>query len=366
VGDSYQALVDILQRLTRLWLRDDTPYQALLKPPDDARQAHDRALHEQASRNVQAAAREAAFQAFLRRFRQIYGRGQPWNDGRDLCNLQVDEGAARQAWAAALRIATGPRLDATADSRSTCAALELDLLKRLNGLQRLVYRSVLRSVRRYAHTEVDRDGPVWLAWLLERDIVHELGRRLQIGGLAAQADEATSLSYQEVLDWLEGRMPREMLTHTLQVRRQLLRRWARYTPPPILGEQHLQPLPALRLPTEADATWRGLGVSAGTAQGRARVITSLGQAVNILPGEVLVLRAPLFELTPWFGVAAAVVAEGGWLLDDAAVLAREYGVPAVFRVPEVTQRLHDGDQLQVDATRGVVARNTPEPDWEAL
>jgi phosphohistidine swiveling domain-containing protein len=126
-------------------------------------------------------------------------------------------------------------------------------------------------------------------------------------------------------------------------------------------------MPAMRmqLGTEGD-TLHGLAVSPGTAHGRARVVMTLGEAGNVLPGEVLVVREPLFELSPWFAVASAVVAEGGWLLDDAAVLAREYGMPAVFQVERATEKVHDGEELEVDANKGLVIRRPVEQDWEML
>jgi phosphohistidine swiveling domain-containing protein len=96
------------------------------------------------------------------------------------------------------------------------------------------------------------------------------------------------------------------------------------------------------------------------------VVCTLAEATNVLPGEVLVVREPLFELSPWFGVASAVVAETGWLLDDAAVLAREYGVPAIFRVQGATERIRNGEELQVDANRGMVIRRPVEQDWDFL
>ncbi|NLD72824.1 MAG: hypothetical protein GX649_08920, partial [Chloroflexi bacterium] len=73
-----------------------------------------------------------------------------------------------------------------------------------------------------------------------------------------------------------------------------------------------------------------------------------------------------FELSPLFGIVAAVVAESGGLLDHAATLAREYDVPAVFGVEHATERLHNGQEVGVDAVEGLVVPVPVEPEWTEL
>ena len=104
----------------------------------------------------------------------------------------------------------------------------------------------------------------------------------------------------------------------------------------------------------------------GVASGPARLITTLAEATNLIPGEVLVCHEALFEMIPLFEMASAIVAETGGPLDHASVLAREYGIPAVFGVEGATRRLRNGDTLYVDANRGLVARQLPEVYWEGI
>ena len=98
----------------------------------------------------------------------------------------------------------------------------------------------------------------------------------------------------------------------------------------------------------------GIGVSGGTARGRARVITDPADPRGIEPGEVLV--APLTDpaWTPLFLAAAGVVVDVGALQSHAAIVARELGIPAVVSVEHASAWIHDGDKLEVDGDRGLV------------
>ena len=100
----------------------------------------------------------------------------------------------------------------------------------------------------------------------------------------------------------------------------------------------------------------GIGVSSGTARGRARIVRDPADPSAIQPGEVLV--APITDpaWTPLFLAAVAVVVEVGALQSHAAIVARELGIPAVVSVEGATARFADGDHLEVDGDRGVVRR----------
>jgi pyruvate,water dikinase len=74
----------------------------------------------------------------------------------------------------------------------------------------------------------------------------------------------------------------------------------------------------------------------------------------VRPGEILVSRTTDVGLSPLFLVAAAVVTELGGPLSHAAVVAREYGIPAVVSVAGATVAIRNGDRLRVDGDRGIV------------
>jgi phosphohistidine swiveling domain-containing protein len=184
--------------------------------------------------------------------------------------------------------------------------------------------------------------------------------------LTTGTEDGMYLGAREIIDWLQGTVDNDRLIRAILERKDLARHWWRYSPPDILGGETVPPGIDIVYGAEPGDTLRGRAISPGIAEGKARVVSGLGEAANVLPGEVLVCREPDFELSPFFGIVSAVVSEVGGLLDHAGTLAREYGVPAVFGVPHATDIIRTGDDLQVDANRGIIVRRIPEVDWELI
>ncbi|WP_433062772.1 phosphoenolpyruvate synthase [Dactylosporangium sp. CS-033363] len=97
----------------------------------------------------------------------------------------------------------------------------------------------------------------------------------------------------------------------------------------------------------------GLPVSAGTVEGRARVILDMTQA-DLAPGDILVTPHTDPSWTPLFVAAAGLVTEVGGLMTHGAVIAREYGLPAVVGVVDATRLIRDGERIRVHGTEGYV------------
>jgi rifampicin phosphotransferase len=108
----------------------------------------------------------------------------------------------------------------------------------------------------------------------------------------------------------------------------------------------------------ADALVTGTGASSGTATGRVRVVRSPADFGTLRSGEVLVCPYTNPAWTPLFQRAAAVVVDAGGLGSHAAIVAREYGIPAVMGTRDGTAVLKDGQQVTVDGYRGrITARS---------
>jgi pyruvate,water dikinase len=97
----------------------------------------------------------------------------------------------------------------------------------------------------------------------------------------------------------------------------------------------------------------GTPASAGTATGLVRVILDPVGA-RLEPGEILVAPSTDPGWTPLFMTAGALVMEMGGVISHGAVVAREYGIPAVVGVPDATTRLHTGQRVTVDGAAGTV------------
>jgi pyruvate,water dikinase len=94
--------------------------------------------------------------------------------------------------------------------------------------------------------------------------------------------------------------------------------------------------------------------SPGKVKGIARVIRTLAEADRLHPGEILVTESTTPPWTPLFAVAAGLVSDTGGVLSHTAVVAREYGLPAVVGTGRGTDRIVDGMVIEVDGDAGLV------------
>src|SRR5262249_7586429 len=98
----------------------------------------------------------------------------------------------------------------------------------------------------------------------------------------------------------------------------------------------------------------GVGVAAGRASGLARVIQHPREGHRLENGEVLVAPSTDPGWTPLFLRASAIVMETGGYLSHGAIVAREYGIPAVVNIPGLLDCINDGQRLHVDGDAGTV------------
>ena len=99
---------------------------------------------------------------------------------------------------------------------------------------------------------------------------------------------------------------------------------------------------------------KGVSGSTGIAVGKVCLINSPKEFYKMQKGDILVCHLTDPEWTPLFKLASAVVADTGAALSHAAIVAREYNIPAVLGVGFATTKFKDGDMIQVDGNKGVV------------
>jgi phosphohistidine swiveling domain-containing protein len=99
---------------------------------------------------------------------------------------------------------------------------------------------------------------------------------------------------------------------------------------------------------------RGFPAAKGTAEGVARVITTVADLNQVQLGEILVCGGTTTEWTPVFGIIRACVCDTGGSLTHAAIVSREYGIPCVVGTAVATQTVKTGDRVRVDGRAGTV------------
>jgi phosphohistidine swiveling domain-containing protein len=273
----------------------------------------------------------------------------------DILDIREDRDAAWDRFSSCVEEEGPPLREQNAQRDEDRQRTERDILSRLRGLREVIYSSLLETVRGYKVLVANCHDAVLLCRLLERDVVREVGRRLYIRGATTSAKDAHLMGSLEIVNWLEGRIATDELVRTIAERKEVYRRWQRYAPPPEMEFEDRSTDKAV-----PENALQGQAVSPGVAGGSARIVHTVGEATEVRPGDVLVCREPLFELSPLFNIVSAVVAEEGGLLDHAGVLVREYGIPAVFGVQGATRSLREGERIEVDGRRGLVIQSVRE------
>ena len=110
---------------------------------------------------------------------------------------------------------------------------------------------------------------------------------------------------------------------------------------------------------EHDGRLRGVAASGGVAEGRARVVLHSDQIGEVQSGEILVCPATAPAWAPVFGKVGATVSDVGGVMCHAAILCREYGIPAVLGTGIATRQIKTGDLLRVDGDAGTVTVLAP-------
>lgn len=226
---------------------------------------------------------------------------------------------------------------------------ELERARRALGFfSRGSFTKALELVRTYAWWREEMRDLSSHAYYLVRHWAVEAARRLVKRGLLENEDSVWYLTFQEAISAVEGTLPdaRERARAGLR----MVRSYRTYRNPGEIGERHAGGAAA---PPSSGAL-KGIGCSPGRVEARARVVLKLEDAGKVEKGEVLVTVFTDPGWTPLLGRVSAVVTETGGILSHAAVISREYGIPAVLAVNGATSAIVDGDLVVVDGTHGTV------------
>ena len=238
--------------------------------------------------------------------------------------------------------------------KAEAEAAAADLVARVRaakgGLRARVFAWQMRCYRELAglREQPKYEGARMIA--LARRIWLEAGAELVTSGALDAAEDVLFLRLDDLLAFEEGRAgdlrskaADARADHARETTRRAVPRWMTSDGEAIFGVQA----------EDAEGVLTGLPVSAGTYEGRVRVILHPAGA-TLERGEVLVCRGTDPGWTPLFLHAGALVMETGGAVSHGSIVAREYGLPAVAGVAEATTRLQDGQRVRVDGQSGQV------------
>jgi phosphohistidine swiveling domain-containing protein len=244
---------------------------------------------------------------------------------------------------------------------------------RLAGYPRPVveqWESLLRAAQQANVLSEDHAFWIDLCGLYQaRRVAVEVGRRLAEAGVATVAADVFYLTLDEVREALDGRPDRNALA-LVAGRRAEMAYFGAVTLPLSIGDAP----PESAEGGAGDALSRAMGKfmggaaaaasepgivpgvagSPGSVRGTARVVLTLAEAGTLQPGDILVTEYTGPWWTPLFRIAAGLVTDFGGVLSHCAVVAREFGIPAVVGTGSATTTLVDGQLIEVDGDRGLV------------
>jgi pyruvate,water dikinase len=235
-------------------------------------------------------------------------------------------------------------------------AAEAEVLGRLAAWRRPWFRTVLRGAQEFSRwRECSKSHFVRLIDL-GRLLALRAGTLLVQRGILPERDAIFLLEIAEVMAALRGEIGQEAINHLITQRRVERQRYAALQPPeafigsrPYYAEQHTAP----------DTALTGLPSNPGRVTGTARVLRSLQERHRLQPGNILVAPSTDPGWTPLFLLASGLVMETGGYLSHGAIVAREYGIPAVLNVTRATQRIPDGSTITIDGAAGTIQLATP-------
>lgn len=238
--------------------------------------------------------------------------------------------------------------------RETIAQVE----GKLSWPQGIVFRRLLRQAQVLTAARENLKYHIVIALGHLRDLYLAQAERLVVTGQLVSSDDIFFLTIGEVAALAEGRLTSGEIENRVADRRQKWEAAKRATPPfalDQLADGRLRTAAAPGTPEDGEAPLlRGFAASPGVYTGRARVVFTPDDGVALEPGEVLVAPSTSPGWSPVLLSAGALITEIGGTLSHGAIIAREYGLPAVLNVADATRRIRNGQMLQVDGGRGLV------------
>jgi pyruvate,water dikinase len=177
--------------------------------------------------------------------------------------------------------------------------------------------------------------------------------RLAIQELAERWDLGRKVYFLKLEELRDFARRRGELEETIEARRVRWQAWQRLDMPEVIDSRELDGL-GLARPVEAASELKGTPVASGVATGTARVVLSPEQAGDLGPEAILICPSTDPGWTPLFLSIRGLVIERGGVLSHGAIVARDFGIPAVV-CPDATRLLRDGAQVRVDGNHGTVS-----------
>ncbi|MBC2717072.1 MAG: hypothetical protein HF978_17345 [Desulfobacteraceae bacterium] len=252
----------------------------------------------------------------------------------------------------------------TNESRRIRKNMEQEAIGRTGGglsgflfgfMRRIVLEKLFKLTRRY--TRYRENQRYHLDYILThiRGLLCEQGRRFTEKRIIKEISDIFFLEAEEFWHLFDNPVLSDEIALKIETRRKHYIDWKDRLPATYLYDD---------IETEGDDAdeelsgdvIKGIGASSGNKSGAARIIDNLSHLDHIQPGEILITANIDPGWTNVFPLLGGLITETGGLLAHGALLAREYGIPAVMGVPHAMQKFQNGDMLELDGKAGTIRR----------
>ncbi|MET8764597.1 rifamycin-inactivating phosphotransferase [Lentzea sp. NPDC004782] len=241
------------------------------------------------------------------------------------------------------------------EGRQQASRKEQELLERLrllpDGAQKAgETKRMIDRVRTFiGYREYPKYAMISRYFVYKQALLREADRLVR-SGVIDETEDVFFLTFQELQDVVRtGEADRELVRE----RREAFRSYEALTPPRVLTSDGEAITGTYRRDDVPAGALVGLPVSGGTVEGRARVVLDMAEA-DLEPGDILVTAHTDPSWSPLFVAISGLVTEVGGLMTHGAVVAREYGLPAVVGMEHATRLISDGQRIRVNGTDGYV------------
>lgn len=180
----------------------------------------------------------------------------------------------------------------------------------------------------------------------------EYAKKLVSDGVLEKVDDVWFLKVGNLWDYIDGKKTKEDLNDLIRRNKFYYNAYRNYISDNEIGHN-------FRVISEAanKNSIRGLGANNGKITGTARVIEDFTQIDRLQEGDILVTRFTDTGWTPKFAILSGIVTEYGGILCHAAIVSREYGIPAIVCCKDAMSKISDGQQITIDGSTGIVTIN---------
>ena len=174
-------------------------------------------------------------------------------------------------------------------------------------------------------------------------------------GILDQEDHIFYLTFSEVINILRDKNPdRQLIDRRIEANKAYMLSFRHFESPNEIGKRWQYRNESAKEKSNMQSIYKGISCSFGKTTGVIRVVQDMGEVDKLQTGDILVTRFTDPGWTPLFPLISGVITETGGILSHAAVIAREYGIPAVLAVQNATVKLADGQRVILDGNKGEV------------